>query len=160
MKDKPDLDYLIVLGAQVNGTVLTRALKGRTDRALSYLKENPSTKAVLSGGQGKGEEISEAQAMCRYLTSQGIDRERLLLEDRSTSTRENLIFSFQVIGTTDVSVGVVTDFYHVLRGVLIGRKCGCKRICPVPSPYRSWRLLIYIPREFLALLKDKILGYW
>lgn len=160
MKVKENLDYLIVLGAHVDGTRLTLALLERTRRALLYMEENPSTKAVLSGGKGTGEEISEAQAMYRYLTEHGIERDRLLLEEKSTNTKENLAFSLKVIGTMDVSVGVVTNNFHVLRGVLIGRKCGCRHIYPVPSRYRSWRLLIYIPREILALIKDKLVGNW
>ena len=58
----------------------------------------------------------------------------------------------------DHSVGVVTNHFHVFRGTAIGRKCGCREIYPIPSRYRSWRLLIYIPREILAIIKDKIIG--
>ena len=157
MRKIPNLEYIIVLGAHVQGTRLTLALLERTRRALQYLEENPETKAVLSGGKGEGEQISEAQAMCNYLVEHGIDRERLILEDRSTSTTENLKFSLEIIGL-DHSVGVVTNNFHVFRGTAIGKKCGCKEIYPIPSRYRSWRLLIYIPREILAILKDKIMG--
>ena len=72
MKPRSDLDYIIVLGAHVNGTKLTLALLERVRRALLYLEENPGTKAVLSGGRGDGEQISEAEAMYRYLTEHGI----------------------------------------------------------------------------------------
>ena len=82
MKVRPDLDYIIVLGAHVAGTRLSKALLERTRRALRYLEENPETRAVLSGGQGQGEQISEAEAMYRYLTEHGIDGSRLILEDR------------------------------------------------------------------------------
>ena len=157
MRKIQNLEYIIVLGAHVQGTRLTLALLERTRRALQYLEENPETKAVLSGGQGEGEDISEAQAMCNYLVEHGIDRERLILEDRSTSTTENLKFSLEIIGL-DHSVGVVTNNFHVFRGTAIGKKCGCKEIYPIPSRYRSWRLLIYIPREILAIIKDKIMG--
>ena len=158
MQVPDNLDYIIVLGAHVEGTKMTKALLERTRRAFSYLKDNPHTRAVLSGGMGTGEKISEAQAMYNYLTEKGIDGKRLILEDKSTNTKENLHFSLKQIGTTDVSVGVVTNNFHVFRGVMIGRKCGCKRIYPIPSQYRSWRLLIYIPREILAIIKDKLMG--
>lgn len=158
MRVPHDLDYLIVLGAQVDGTRLTRALLERTGRALQYLEDNPRTRAVLSGGKGKGEEISEARAMFGYLTAHGIAEERLILEEKSVNTKENLDFSLEKIGSTDVSVGVVTNNFHVFRGVAIGRKCGFRRIYPVPSPYCSWRLLIYVPREILAIVKDKLMG--
>ena len=157
MRKIQNLEYIIVLGAHVQGTRLTLALLERTRRALQYLEENPETKAVLSGGQGEGEDISEAQAMCNYLVEHGIDRERLILEGRSTSTTENLKFSLEIIGL-DHSVGVVPNNFHVFRGTAIGKKCGCKEIYPIPSRYRSWRLLIYIPREILAIIKDKIMG--
>ena len=157
MRKIQNLEYIIVLGAHVQGTRLTLALLERIRRALQYLEENPETKAVLSGGQGEGEDISEAQAMCNYLVEHGIDRERLILEGRSTSTTENLKFSLEIIGL-DHSVGVVTNNFHVFRGTAIGKKCGCKEIYPIPSRYRSWRLLIYIPREILAIIKDKIMG--
>ena len=158
MKTRSDLDYIIVLGAHVNGTKLTLALLERVRRALLYLEENPGTKAVLSGGRGDGEQISEAEAMYRYLTDHGISPERLIKEERSTNTKENLDFSLRLIGSTDYSIGIVTNNFHVFRGVAIGKKCGCRQIYPVPSRYRSWRLLIYIPREILAILKDKIVG--
>lgn len=152
-----DLEYIIVLGAHVEDTRLTKALLERTRRALEYLKENPDTKAVLSGGRGDGESITEAQAMCNYLVEHGIDRNRLILEEKSTSTAENLKFSLELTGL-DHSVGVVTNNFHVFRGTAIGKKCGCREIYPIPSRYCSWRLLIYIPREILAIIKDKIMG--
>ena len=158
MKVRPDLDYIIVLGAHVAGTRLSKALLERTRRALRYLEENPRTRAVLSGGQGQGEQISEAEAMYRYLTEHGIDGSRLIFEDRSTNTKENLDFSLEKIGTLDASIGIVTNHFHVFRGVAIGRKCGCRRIYPIPAKYRSWRLFIYVPREILAIIKDKIVG--
>ena len=80
MNAKKNLDYIIVLGAHVDGTRMTLALLERTRRALLYLEENPGTKAVLSGGRGDGENISEAEAMYRYLTGHGIDGSRLILE--------------------------------------------------------------------------------
>ena len=63
MSVKKNLDYIIVLGAHVDGTRMTLALLERARRALLYLEENPGTKAVLSGGKGDGENISEAEAM-------------------------------------------------------------------------------------------------
>lgn len=158
MREKKDLDFIIVLGAHVDGTRMTLALLERTRRAYQYLKENPHTKAVLSGGKGSGENISEAQAMYQYLVDKGVSPERLLKEEQSTNTKENLLYSLQKIGNKDVSVGVVTNNFHVFRGTAIARKCGFREVCGIPSRYRSWRLLIYIPREILAVIKDKIKG--
>ena len=83
MSVKKNLDYIIVLGAHVDGTRMTLALLERARRALLYLEENPGTKAVLSGGKGDGENISEAEAMYRYLTGHGIDGDRLIREEES-----------------------------------------------------------------------------
>ena len=85
-KTIPTLDYLIVLGAHVDGERLTKALYERVRKALEYLETHPETKAVLSGGKGKGEAISEAEAMRRYLIRKGISPERLLLEEKSVNT--------------------------------------------------------------------------
>ena len=149
MSVKKNLDYIIVLGAHVDGTRMTLALLERARRALLYLEENPGTKAVLSGGKGDGENISEAEAMYRYLTGHGIDGDRLIREEESSCRK---------IGTTDCSVGVVTNNFHVWRGAAIARKCGFREVIMVPSRYRSWRLFIYIPREILAIIKDKFMG--
>lgn len=157
MTAEKNLDYIVVLGAHVNGTRLTKALLERTRRALQYLKDNPDTIAVLSGGKGEGELISEAEAMAEYLKRHGIPQERLLLEKRSTSTSENLKFSLEMIGP-DHRIGVVTNHFHVFRGTAIARKCGCREVYPIPAPYRSYRLLFYIPREILAYIKDKLAG--
>ena len=158
MSVKKNLDYIIVLGAHVDGTRMTLALLERARRALLYLEENPGTKAVLSGGKGTGENISEAEAMYRYLTGHGIDGSRLILEEKSTSTKENLAFSLRKIGTCNCSVGVVANSFHVRRGAAIARKCGFREVAMIPSRYRSWRPLIYIPREILAVIKDKLMG--
>ena len=88
-----NLDYLVVLGAQVNGTKLSNSLRLRVERAGEYLEENPETKAVLSGGKGTGEDITEAEAMYRYLEKKGISPERL--SERGAfpqNTSENLKF--------------------------------------------------------------------
>ena len=158
MQAPADLDYIIVLGAHVRGTVLTKALFERCRKGLEYLERNPGTKAVLSGGQGTGEDITEAEAMMRYFLSEGIAADRLIPEPRSTNTKENLAFSLALIGDKSCAIGIVTNHYHVFRGVAIGKKQGCTDIHGIYAPYRSWRLLWYIPREILAILKDRIKG--
>ena len=77
-KAPQNLDYVIVLGAHVRGTVPSRALRKRLDCAKAYAEENPDTIFFLSGGQGSGEDITEAEAMYRYLTEKGVDGDRLI----------------------------------------------------------------------------------
>lgn len=90
-------EYVIVLGAQVRGEAPTLVLNARIKAAAEYLKENPEAVCVASGGKGTGESISEAEAIRRGLVRLGISEERILMEDRSTSTVENLKFSAEVI---------------------------------------------------------------
>ena len=153
MSVKKNLDYIIVLGAHVDGTRMTLALLERARRALLYLEENPGTKAVLSGGKGDGENISEAEAMYRYLTGHGIDGDRLIREEESTSTKENLEFSCRKIGTTDCSVGVVTNNFHVWRGAAIARKCGFREVAMVPPGIEAGVFLSTFPVRFWLLSK-------
>ncbi len=92
-----DGEYVIVLGAQVRGEMPTLVLSARIRAAAEYLKEHPAAVAIASGGKGNGENISEAEAIRRGLVRLGISEDRILLEDRSTSTAENLRFSAEVI---------------------------------------------------------------
>lgn len=88
-----NLDYVIVLGAQVHADKPSVVLKYRLDEAILYLNENPETVCIVAGGQGKNEPYSEAYGMAQYLMQNGIDKERILLEDQSKTTEENLRYS-------------------------------------------------------------------
>ncbi len=127
------LDYVIVLGAQVRGELPSRALRRRLDRAAEYARENPDTRLILSGGQGPDEGISEAECMRRYLTEKGIEEGRLLLEDKSTSTRENLEFSAQFLDPRTARVGVLTNNFHVYRAMMLARSQGYAHISGIPA---------------------------
>lgn len=158
------LDVLIVLGAQVKGEAPSLALTKRLEAAESYLKDNPQTTAVLSGGMGDGEDITEAECMYRYLTARGIEPERLILEDRSTSTRENLAFSAEKIAERfggdgrSQSTGILSNNFHIYRARLLAQKCGYTDAHSIAAP-SDWRLQIhYLVREFFALIKEKIDG--
>lgn len=116
---EPTSEYLIVLGAGVNGTVPSRSLQERIDRAHDYLTKHPDAIAVVSGGQGPGEEISEAQCMFDALTAAGIDPDRVWMEDQATKTLENLEYSLDLIegktGTRPDQVAIVSSEYHLHR---------------------------------------------
>lgn len=135
-----DCDYLIVLGAGVNGTVPSLSLQERLDTAYDYLIEHPDTICVVSGGQGSGEDITEAACMYNYLTSKGIGPERILLEDKATSTQENLVFSKDVIaehaGKVPDTVAILSAEYHLYRASLMAKELGLN---PILIPARtSW----------------------
>lgn len=121
-------DYIIVLGCGVNGTVPSMLLRERIDAAYEYLAAHPDAICVVSGGQGPGEDITEAECMFRELTQMGIDPERIWLEDRSTSTEENLEFSLAVIeantGSRPGHIGIVSGEYHLYRAELMASEYG------------------------------------
>lgn len=125
-KIPPENTTAIVLGCKVNGTVPSRMLRGRLERAVSYLNENPDARCVVTGGQGKGEDISEGEAMAEYLIGKGISPERIYIESLSTDTEENISFSKEImeregLGTEAV---IISDGFHVFRGTIIAEKQG------------------------------------
>lgn len=154
----PSTDYVIILGAGVRGTRLSLTLYNRLNVALDYLNEHTDSKAVLSGGQGPGEDISESEAMKRYLIKQGINKNRLIMEDKSTSTRENIKNSFEIIYeiTTDPSVTLITSDFHVYRAKKIAKLNGIE-VQGIPSMTFPPLIINYYAREYFAVVKDIIL---
>lgn len=156
------VDAVIVLGAGVNGETPSLILQSRIDAAAVYLEQHPDVPVVLSGGQGPGEEISEAEAMRRALqTDGGAGNGRYLLEERSTSTAENLAFSKAVLQEHGVDadtavIAVVTSDFHCFRAHLIAQREGLT-VVDIPAEV-PWRLLEanYYIREFFALGKTLI----
>lgn len=151
-------DYLIVPGAQVRGTTISKSLKKRLDVAYEYLIESPGTIAVVSGGRGPGENISEAEAMKSYLLSRGISPSRIIMEDRSTSTVENIRFSRMLLDKDEPSVVIVTNSFHVFRAVQIARNQGISNVQGLAAPSDRILLLNYYIREAAGVLKDLVYG--
>ena len=152
-------DYLIVLGAGVNGTVPSLSLRERLDAAYDYLQAYPNTICVVSGGQGSGEDITEAECMYRYLTGKGIAPERILLEDQATSTQENLVYSLELIGPDAThSVGILSSEYHLCRARQMAKKLGLDPLMiPAKTTYLSLRVNYFL-REIAALWYYMIFG--
>lgn len=142
----------VVLGCQVRGDEPSLTLKLRLDAAYDYLTANPDTSAVLSGGQGSGENLSEAQCMYIYLTAKGIAPERLYIEDRSTTTNENIRFSKQIIEENglDPNLAIVTDWYHEYRASIIAKRAGCESGA-VSAPTAGFLTAHLVTREIFAL---------
>ena len=153
-----NLSHVIVLGAQVRGEQPSRALRRRLDCALAYAKENPETVLVLSGGKGPDEEISEAECMRRYLTQHGLEEERLLQEDRSESTEENLRFSDQLYDLKGASVGVLSNNFHVYRALRLAEGMGYQKAAGIAAPSDFGMLPHNILREICCLLLEKAKG--
>lgn len=157
-KADADADYLIVLGAQVRGTTVTKSLKKRLDTAADYLAGNPGTKVIVSGGRGSGEDISEAEAMYRYLKQKGIADARILKEDQSTNTEENIRFSKKLMEDENASVAIVTNGFHIFRSVSIAKKQGLSQAQGLAAPSDRILTLNYYVREVAGVLKDFIFG--
>lgn len=148
---EPGLPYMIVLGAAVRGETMSWTLQNRMETALAYLRANPQTKVIVSGGQGEGENVTEASAMQKFLLANGIASERILLEDKSTSTAENIRFSHKLL-TGNRAVLVTSDF-HAYRALwLAGREGMQADILTAPTP-PIVRTQLWL-REYIALGKS------
>lgn len=155
-------DYVIVLGAGVNGTQPSLILSERISRAEIYLREHPDAIAILSGGKGSGEHISEAQCMFNSLTAKGIAPERLWLEDRSTSTRENLRFSMALIegrtGSRPTRAAIISNEFHLYRAGLFAEEQDLQMVgIPARTTWFSLRANYFL-REIVAVWYYTILG--
>ena len=156
-KERASCRYFIVLGAGVNGTEPSRSLTERINAAYTYLCANPESVAVLSGGQGRGEDITEAACMYRELTELGISTSRLYLEEQSSSTIENLRFSMVLLetelGFRPEQIGVVSSEYHIFRAKLYANSLGVEaQGIPAQTARVSLRLNYYL-REIVAVWK-------
>ncbi|MBE6479710.1 MAG: YdcF family protein [Olsenella sp.] len=158
-QDPPaDLDYLVVLGAQVKQDGPSVVLRYRLDAAYDYLVENPDTLCVVSGGQGPNEPFPEADGMADYLIARGIDEGRILREPASETTVQNIAFSRELMGDDDASVGIVTNDFHVFRATRIARAQGLANAVGVPGGSVAWYLPNNVLRECLGVIKDVLAG--
>lgn len=149
MHEPPANTNAVILGCSVKGTRPSTVLKERLDAAYEYLLENPEAICVLSGGQGDGEDISEAECMYRYLTERGIAAERLLLEDRSTTTEENLRFSMELLEEQGIEepITIVTSEFHEYRANQVAERLG---ITSYSTP--SHTFILYLPTFYVREL--------
>ena len=127
----------------------------RLDAALDYLGANPDALAVVSGGQGEGEDITEAEAMADYLTAHGIDSARIVQEDRSRTTHENLENSFAILRARGYApadgVGIVTSEYHLYRAKRMARALGAEPVgIAAETTLPSMRINYFIREAFAA----------
>lgn len=157
-KPSPGADYVIVLGAQWKTSGPSYVLQKRLDAALTYLYENPDTIVIVSGGQGRNEPISEAQGMKEYLADRGIAEERILLEDTSTNTYENLANSSALLDKQTQRVVLVTNNFHVFRASSIARHQGYARLEGLAADSYPAMLPNNLLREFVGVLKDTLVG--
>ena len=149
---EPERDYLIVLGAAVYGDQPSLTLIRRLEGAADYLARYPDSLAIVSGGMGKGETVTEAQAMYDWLVSAGVDPARVLMEPKAASTEENLRFSFELIrergDEPSGNVAIVSSAYHLYRAKLMAEKLGVADAAGVAAPWGYFFVMLnYFIRE-------------
>ena len=150
-----DIDFVVILGAGLDGTQLSKTLKQRLDQSIEYLNHNHEVRVILSGGQGPGEAISEAEAMGEYLISNGIEEERLIYENKSTTTKENIQNSKDIIeklGVSKPKVMIITSDYHMYRAKMIAEKISMNAY-GISSKTPIFIRINYLIREYFAVIK-------
>ena len=162
-----DKDYMLILGCQVrkDGT-LTPLLKGRADAALKFARKQkeaggPDLTFVPSGGQGHDEVVSEASAIRAYLVESGVPKDRIIVEDKSTNTEENLKYSVEKIlesrkangiaESSEPKIAFATTRYHVFRSGFHASRLGMK-VEGVGGKTKAYFMINAFIRELIATL--------
>ena len=148
--------FVVVLGAQIQGDQPSLTLKKRLDRAYEYLTEHPEASVFVSGGQGPDEQQTEASVMSAYLTARGIDPSRIVEEMEASDTRENLLFSAKLAKERGIDTGsvlIITSDFHMPRAKYIAGKLG---MTPYGLTSDTWPWILkvnYELREVFAFVK-------
>ncbi len=172
-------DYTIVLGAGIEGERVLPTLQYRLDSTLDYVEfiENESTNTktnlneddniygflVMSGGQGSGESITEAEAMKRYMIDAGIPQNFIIKEEQSTDTYENLKFSKEVIenhsgkSIDELNIKIVSNGFHLFRAYLLSKDLGYGNVTFISAPIKPIFIPSYYIREFIGVYKTLII---
>ena len=150
------VDYAIVLGAGLNGDKVSKTLKSRLDKLIEYYNKHEDIKIIVSGAKGKNEIISEAQAMYNYLVDKGINKEKIIKEDKATTTLENIIYSKEILmkyNKENERVVIVTNDYHLFRARLIANILDLKNEGLSSQSSISGRIY-YMIREYPTTIID------
>ena len=156
-------DALIVLGCGVKGDEPGANLTERLDAAIEYHKKNPDAIIIVSGGKGDDENLSEAKAMEKYLISHGISADKIIKEDRATSTEENFIFSKEILDeyfNEDYKIAFITNDFHIFRSSRFAALSGLKGASHVHSDTTWYTVVPNGLRECITVLKLLILDQW
>ena len=156
------VDYVVVLGAKVRESGPSVSLWDRIYGARDYLLDHPDAIAIVSGGQGLDEPMTEGLAMYEKLVELGIEPERIWIEDSATSTWENLTFSLDLIeektGQRPGKLGVVSSEYHLFRASLFAKKCGVEFVGIPAHTSRPSQMINHFMREVAGVWHFLILG--
>ena len=159
---KEQVEYMVVLGAKVRHDGPSVSLWDRIYGAYNYLEAHPEVIAIVSGGQGPDEPMTEAASMYQELVKLGIDPSRIWLEDRATSTWENLNFSLDLIeektGQRPTKLGVVSSEYHLFRASLFAKACNVDFVGIPAHTSRPSQMINHFMREVAGVWHYILLG--
>ncbi len=147
----PGMDYLVVLGASVYQDGPSPALTRRINAVMACLDDHPDAIIIASGGQGRREPVSEARCIRDELVKRGVDPDRIVLEERSTDTLENIMNSRAIIGDDEARIGIVTNNYHIWRSVRLARKAGLRNVYGIAAEYTGPTLFHFMIREAVSI---------
>ena len=158
-KGEENLDYIIVLGAQMRSTGPSVIYRYRLEKAAEYLCGNGDTICITTGAQGANETVSEGKGGRDYLISKGMDPERIIAEDRSLDTADNITNALAIIeeregSTANLRIGIVTNGFHVFRGIHIARKITDAEICGIAAYMEPQYVPNNVVRECFGILRD------
>lgn len=152
LKKNRNADYIVVLGSGIIGKKVTPLLAARIERGMELLYSNPNAVLIMSGGQGPGEDIPESVAMAAYAVGKGVDAERIIMEQKSVSTEENLLFSRKLMAKEAPKIVIVTTAYHVFRALILAKQQGLK--CVGFGAKTKWYFTLNaLIREFVGYLR-------
>jgi uncharacterized SAM-binding protein YcdF (DUF218 family) len=152
-KNTENAQYVIILGAGLNGTGPSLTLLQRINTAIEYLNKNNDTTVVVSGGRGFLKTVTEAEVMAELLQRNGIQKHRIILEDRSTNTYENLLYSGNLIYGNKKTI-IVSSEFHLFRAKSIAKRIGYTNIGQIASKTPPLLVPNYYVREYLAVIKE------
>ena len=153
IKPPENIPYIIVLGAKVNGSEMSKVFRNRAETALAYWENNNSSIIVATGGKGRGEEITEASALKKYFMDNGVPEDQILEEDTSTSTYENLQYSKKLYSIEKAII--VSNDFHLYRATKIAKHLDIESYPLAAKTPNSVKVSLYL-REFAAIGKMNI----
>ena len=155
--EKPD--YLVVLGAGLRGRSISASLLYRLETALDFHDMYPDLKIVVSGGQGEGEDMTEALAMKNFLVDNGVDPSLIIMEDKSTNTYENFLYTKNVLEEEtrkeDFTITIISNNFHMYRAKFLAKEVGFNTY-GYPAPSHKASALVFYVREFFGIIKAYI----
>jgi len=153
-----DLDYIVVLGAQMRDREPSAIFQYRLDAAYDYLLENPETICIVSGGQGVNEVVTEGDGGKVYLVARGIAPERIIAETEAMDTVANISNSLELMGeaanTEGMKIGIVTNNFHVFRGVHLAKKLTENEVYGIAAYTVPWYVPNNMVRESFGIARD------